>query len=145
MGLFAALYGGVAYAIFLATFLYAIGFAGNVIVPKSIDIGMPWGSAGEPLWTSLLVDALRTDRHAAAALVQAMMPAVVPVFCWLAVATAEALRICAQTCAESFGRVFDDQWFALIEDAAGALLGLWQAIRVYAQSRNGKSSSMVPP
>lgn len=74
-----------------------------------------------------------------------MMPAVVPVFCWLAVAAAEALRICAQTYAESFGRVFDDQWFALIEDAAGALLGMWQAIRVYAQSRNSKSSSMVPP
>ena len=58
MGLFAALYGGVAYAIFLATFLYALGFPGNVLVPKSIDIGMPSGSAGEPLWASLLVDTL---------------------------------------------------------------------------------------
>jgi len=58
MGLFAALYGGVAYAIFLATLLYAIGFTGNVLVPKSIDIGMPSGSAGEPLWASLLVDTL---------------------------------------------------------------------------------------
>ncbi|HKW85292.1 MAG TPA: isoprenylcysteine carboxylmethyltransferase family protein [Burkholderiaceae bacterium] len=58
MGLFAALYGGVAYAIFLATFLYAIGFTGNLLVPKTIDIGVPPGAAGESLWASLLVDAL---------------------------------------------------------------------------------------
>ena len=52
-GLFAVLYGIGAYGVFLLSLLYAIGFVGNFVVPKSIDSG----TAG-PLLESLIVNTM---------------------------------------------------------------------------------------
>ena len=52
-GWFSLLYGSIVYVLFLGTFLYAIGFVGNVVVPKSIDAGAPG-----PFATSLIVNGL---------------------------------------------------------------------------------------
>jgi protein-S-isoprenylcysteine O-methyltransferase Ste14 len=50
-GMIAVSYGIAAYVLFLITFTYAIAFAGNIIVPKTIDSGAPG-----PLVESLIVN-----------------------------------------------------------------------------------------
>ena len=52
-GLLAVLYGIGSYAVGLASLVYAIGFVGNLVVPKSIDSGTPG-----PLVESLIVNVL---------------------------------------------------------------------------------------
>ncbi|CAN5355343.1 isoprenylcysteine carboxylmethyltransferase family protein [soil metagenome] len=51
MKIAAILYGLIAYAVFLASFTYAVGFVGDLVVPKTIDSGPV-----EPLVPSLLID-----------------------------------------------------------------------------------------
>jgi protein-S-isoprenylcysteine O-methyltransferase Ste14 len=51
-GLLSVLYGIIAYGVFLFSLLYAVGFVGNFVVPKSIDSG-----ATGPLLESLIANA----------------------------------------------------------------------------------------
>jgi methanethiol S-methyltransferase len=52
-GIASVLYGGLVYLVFLATFLYASAFVGNLPVPKTIDSGEPG-----PIIAALVIDIL---------------------------------------------------------------------------------------
>lgn len=57
-GVLAMVYGGLSYVVFLVAFLYAIGFVGNFIVPKSIDSGTEVPGTEGPLQEALIVNVL---------------------------------------------------------------------------------------
>jgi methanethiol S-methyltransferase len=62
MGYIAALYGFACYVVFLGSFLYAIGFVGNLVVPKTID-STPTVSAPLALIIDLVLLSLFAVQH----------------------------------------------------------------------------------
>jgi protein-S-isoprenylcysteine O-methyltransferase Ste14 len=57
------LYGFVAYALFLASFVYAIAWLANLFVPITIDRGVPGASVGEAIAIDLLLLAAFAIQH----------------------------------------------------------------------------------
>ena len=60
--IFALLYGLAAYFVFFGTFLYAVGFVGGMVVPKTIDTG-PTASLPEALIVDLLLLSVFAIQH----------------------------------------------------------------------------------
>jgi methanethiol S-methyltransferase len=59
----ALIYGAVCYIIFMVSSLYAIGFVGNVVVPKSIDVGGGGLATIEALIVNVILLALFAIQH----------------------------------------------------------------------------------
>jgi protein-S-isoprenylcysteine O-methyltransferase Ste14 len=59
----AFVYGAVSYIVFFATFLYAIGFVGNLMVPKSIDTGPPAATITRALIMNTLLLSIFAIQH----------------------------------------------------------------------------------
>jgi methanethiol S-methyltransferase len=56
------IYGILSYLVFFVTFLYAVGFVGNLVVPKTIDSGFQ-GGTGSALLVNILLLALFALQH----------------------------------------------------------------------------------
>jgi len=63
MRILAFLYGALSYVVFLGTFLYAIGFVGNLIVPRSIDNAPKAGSLTRALIADVILLSIFAIQH----------------------------------------------------------------------------------